>query len=438
MAQAGNKIIDIKRLRFRKHSHKMFRLFLTALLCVCITVLCGLKVYSYHKSIPSQLYFRARQEQEYDFGLPATGRVRMASGGQKSNIPEGAVTIDLSGPIKLLTGDQDSYDMEVRLFGILPIKNVGIHVIEDKRLIPMGIPVGIYMRCKGVLVIGVAEFESLGGETVSPGKNLLSSGDYIYSVGGKEVQNKEDLVNAIKNCNGQSILLDVERDGKSREVILKPEQNSLGEYKAGIWVRDNVQGVGTMTYLESDGGFGALGHGIADVDTGQVMEVKDGFLYMTEIVELRKGENGYPGEMTGRIIYDDQFIMGRIDRNCAQGVFGICSIETLKQPLQEPVPIGLKQEIELGPAEILCTLEDTPQKYQVEITKIHLDQDFINRGIELKVTDPELLRSTGGIIQGMSGSPILQNGKLIGAVTHVLVNAPEKGYGIFIENMLGE
>ncbi len=438
MAHLNKKIIDIKRVRYRKKSHKMLRLFLTAMLCVGITAMCGLKVYSYHKRIPSNLYFLARQEQEYDFGLPATGRVRMTSGGQKSNIPEGAVTIDLSGPVKLLTGDQDSYDMEVRLFGILPIKNVGIHVIEDKRLIPMGIPVGIYMRSKGVLVIGVAEFENIYGETVSPAKAYLKSGDYIYSVDGEKVENKDELVNAIKNCNGQSVLLQVERDGTSREVILKPEQNSLGEYKAGIWVRDNVQGVGTMTYLEGDGSFGALGHGIADVDTGQVMEVRDGFLYRTEIVELRKGENGFPGEMTGRIIYDDQFIMGRIEKNCAQGVFGKCSIETLEQPLQESIPIGLKQEIELGPAEILCTLEDTPKRYQVEITKLHLDQDYINRGIELKVTDPELLGSTGGIIQGMSGSPIIQNGKLIGAVTHVLVNAPEKGYGIFIENMLGE
>lgn len=417
---------------------KVFRLFMIATLIFSVTALSGLKIYSYNNRIPSTLYFWAEGEQEYDFSIPATGCVRMVSGDGNRSLSGEAITVNLSGPVKMLTGGQDRYDMEIRLFGILPIKNVDIHVIEGRQLIPMGTPVGIYMRCRGILVVGVSEFETITGEVAAPAKELLKPGDYLLSVGGRDLESKEDLIEEISHCDGQSLVLNVEREGREREVILKPQPNMLGEYKAGIWVRDNVQGVGTMTYLEGDGSFGALGHGIADVDTGLVMEVRDGILYQTEIVDLRKGENGFPGEMTGRIIYDDKYILGEIYKNTLQGVFGECNLNTLNLPIQDPMPIGLKQDIRLGKAQILCTLEDEPRLYDVEITKLHLEKDYVNRGIELKVTDPELLRETGGIIQGMSGSPILQDGKIIGAVTHVLVNAPEKGYGIFIENMLEE
>lgn len=438
MENLTNKIIHINNYRQKHKKHLMLRLFAAALFFVSLTAVLGLKIYSYHQRIPSTLYFMAEQEQELNLGVPATGKVTITSGSSRAGDIGNSVTVDLSSPVKMLTGGQDHYGMEVRLFGLLPIKNIDIRVIEGKQLIPMGTPVGIYMRCKGVLVIGVSEFETISGEMTAPAKNLLKAGDYVQKVNGVELDGKDALIQEIKNSGGKSLQLTIERDGVEKDVLVRPRQNALGEYKLGIWVRDNVQGVGTMTYLEADGSFGALGHGIADVDTGLIMEVKDGFLYQTEIVDLRKGENGFPGEMTGRIVYDDQFILGAIDKNCAQGVFGSCILQAFDQAREEPLPIGFKQEIELGPAEILCTLDDTPRRYQVEITKLHLDQDNVNRGIELKVTDPELLRETGGIIQGMSGSPILQNGKIVGAVTHVLVNAPERGYGIFIENMLEE
>lgn len=407
------------------------RLFLLAFAIISITSLLGFAYYSYHSAIPSNLYFRAEDEQAYHFGVPATGTVQAVSGGPKS-------TVDLSGTITLRTGRQDTYDMKVRLFGIIPIKNVNIHIIENKELIPMGTPVGIYMKSNGVLVIGTAEFQTMDGDMAAPAKGILESGDYILSANGKEMEDKQDFVDCIENSSGRRVTLMVDRNGKELEVNLWPRKNISGQYKAGVWVRDNVQGVGTLTYLDNNGKFGALGHGITDGDTGVILNVKSGILYQTKIVDLRKGENGNPGEMTGRIVYDDSFILGEISNNCAKGVFGTYTDKILQMAKEDALPIGFKQEIELGPAQILSTIDDEPQKYEVEITKIHLDHDNVNRGIEIKVTDAELLRETGGIIQGMSGSPIIQNGKIIGAVTHVLVNAPERGYGIFIENMLDE
>ena len=181
-----------------------------------------------------------------------------------------------------------------------------------------------------------------------------------------------------------------------------------------------------MTFIDGDGNFGALGHGITD----------EGALYQTEIIAIKKGTSGDPGEMTGMIIYSEDRVLGEITDNSVQGIFGSCNRKALELTEADPLPIALKQEIALGPAQILCTVEEEPEYYDVEITAVHLDHDNVNRGIELKVTDPELLGLTGGIIQGMSGAPIIQNDKFVGAVTHVLVNSPEKGYGIFIENMI--
>ena len=182
--------------------------------------------------------------------------------------------------------------------------------------------------------------------------------------------------------------------------------------------------------------FNALGHGINDVDTSALMTLKDGTLYHTEIIGITRGRNGSPGELTGFIEYDDRNIMGTITENTAKGIFGICTPEVAESSSYDFMPIGLKQEIEKGPAKIICSLGNGTEVYDIEITDINLENDNINRGIVLKITDARLLSTTGGIVQGMSGSPIVQNGKIIGAVTHVLVQDSTKGYGIFIETML--
>lgn len=192
-----------------------------------------------------------------------------------------------------------------------------------------------------------------------------------------------------------------------------------------------------MTFVDERGNFGALGHGINDVDTSALMELDEGLLYHTNIISIKKGTNGSPGELTGMISYSEKNVIGTIRDNTSAGIFGSCDIskmDSLKDARM--LPIGLKQEIRLGDAQILCTVGDEKEYYGIEITEVRLDHDNVNRGIVIKITDPELLSLTGGIVQGMSGSPIIQDGKLIGAVTHVLVQDSTRGYGIFIENML--
>lgn len=410
--------------------------------CLCVMLLlagAGLMGYGYYlvdSSIPSILHIRAGSEEALELDIPAKGEILNVSRQGQSNIPEGAVSVDLSRPVTMKTGSPDTLLMQVKLFGILPLKQIGIRVIEDQELIPVGVPIGIYVKTEGVLVVGTGEFHSADGEKVSPAKNIVKSGDYVLKLNGEEITEKDDLISRIENGDGAEQILTIRRGEECFDVKICPVRDQSGKYKIGVWVRDNAQGVGTMTYIDSQGNFGALGHGINDVDTSTLMEMNDGTLYQTEIISIQKGTAGHPGEMTGMIVYADDRVLGDITGNSARGIFGKCNNKALALGTEEALPIGLKQEIEKGPAQILCTVDGTTRYYNIEITDVHLDHDNVNRGIELKVTDPELIALTGGIVQGMSGAPIIQNGKFIGAVTHVLVQDSTRGYGIFIENML--
>lgn len=240
----------------------------------------------------------------------------------------------------------------------------------------------------------------------------------------------------ITQSEGEEMIMTIRRGDADTEVKIKPEGNQSGEWKLGIWIRDNAQGIGTMTYVDTDDTFGALGHGINDVDTSTLMQLGEGTLYKTEIVGITRGKDGSPGELTGYIEYDNENVIGEITQNTEEGIFGVCNDEIVTQTPYEPIPIALKQEVEIGHAQIICSVSGEPKFYDIEVEELHLEDDNVNRGLVIKITDEELLTLTGGIIQGMSGSPIIQNGKLVGAVTHVLVQDATSGYGIFIENML--
>ncbi len=398
----------------------------------------GLGVFEYYhlyNSLPSVLRIKSGEIQVLDFGLPMTGEIVAVSDPGQSNLPE-EIKLDLSEKIELQMWESRDYLMDIKLFGYLPFKQVDICVIGDMELIPAGIPVGLYVETNGLMVISVGEFEGEQGIHYSPAKYILKTGDYILECNGKAVSDKDTFIQDVEACDGEAIELKIQRKDMVQTVSVQPEKNSAGEYKIGVWIRDNAQGVGTLTYVDAEGRFGALGHGVTDVDTSMLMEVEDGTLYQTEIVSIKKGKVGEPGEMTGMIIYNEDRILGDIDYNGKEGIFGVCNEEGMKLCKEQPLPIGLKQEIKKGPAQIYCTLEEEPKYYSVEITDIKMDHDNVNRGIELQVTDLELMEKTGGIVQGMSGSPIIQDGKIVGAVTHVLVNDPTRGYGIFIENML--
>lgn len=304
----------------------------------------------------------------------------------------------------------------------------------DKEILvyPSGQSCGIKIISDGILVLSVTDIN----DNPSPAKMAgIRPGDFIKKVNREELKNSKDFINKVKELKSQEFEIEYERDGKILKTKLTP-LNLNNEYVLGMWVRDSVAGLGTLTFYTLDKQkFAALGHSIADIDTGETMPVKNGELVFSKIVSLKKGEQGTPGGLTG-IFLEDSKEIGTIYENSSFGIYGNLSEKEIVPDI-DPVPIGLKKEVSLGKAEIISTIEnDTPQKFEVEIIKINKQEKPDIKGMVIKITDKELLQKTGGIIQGMSGSPIIQNGKLVGAVTHVFINDPTKGYGIFIENMI--
>lgn len=323
-----------------------------------------------------------------------------------------------------------------------------------RKLLPCGIPVGIYLETKGVLVTEVTAVTASDGKTVIPCSGLLEAGDYILEVNRQELTSKEQFRDIVKDSRGKKLQLTVEHDGKQQEVSINPVLTDAKEYIAGLWIRDNMHGIGTLTWLDEEGDFAALGHCISDIDTGGLMEIDHGQLYHAEIYSLVKGSVNQPGSLAGAIDYRMRSCVGTVNKNTDQGVFGSGNSEIRnlimerlssyyhKESFQSlwkeaALEVATADEIQDGKAQMLNCFNGECFLYDIEICKISgSDSSYENIDLEITVTDSGLLKQTGGILQGMSGSPIIQNGKFVGAVTHVFVNDPAKGYGIFIENML--
>ena len=416
-----------------KVENKKYQLFLLVALIVSSGTLFTTWYLHWYEKVPSNIKIKAGVEQTLDLEVPATGHIYKKS---ESVNNDNAIYVNFGKAVTVKADSLQSYQVDLKLFGIFPLKSVDIDIIEDRELIPAGIPIGIYVETEGVLVIGIGEFENNQGMEASPAKYLLQEGDYILEVNGVPIESKKALVECISLSEGKPMTLKIERQEKTFDIKIQPVMNQNEEYKLGIWIRDNAQGVGTLTFLGESNTFGALGHGINDVDTGELLHLDTGSLYLTDIIAIRKGSNGNPGEMTGVIDYSPNRKIGKIYENCEKGIFGTCSNKVLSQLEEESLPICLKQDVKVGAAQIISTIGNTREYYDIEIEEIYLDHYNVNREILIHVTDEELLEKTGGIIQGMSGSPIIQNGKIVGAITHVFVNDPTQGYGIFIDEML--
>ena len=390
-----------------------YRLFLFGFLLADLIAAGVLSLEELKDRIPDTVYIRYGQEE----GLGDSLDIPLIT------YPE---TIDVS--------DRGSYQIPCSLLGMLPLKNVQVETVEDQWVCVSGNPVGLYMETQGVLIVDTGEITNQNGIALEPAANIVQPGDYILEVNGKTVSRKRELIAEIEDCQGENVELVVNRKGEEIPLSLEPVLTQEENYKLGIWVRDNTQGIGTMTYVDEKGRFGALGHGISDTDTGELLDVSGGELYQAQIVSIIRGAQGVPGELSGYIEYEDEKKIGTIEKNTDIGIFGQIFSDT--QISGEKVKIGYKQEVKKGKAQILMQLEGKVEYYDIEITDIYSSQQDTNKPFQIQVTDPELLAKTGGIVQGMSGSPILQDGKLIGAVTHVFVQDSSKGYGIFIENML--
>lgn len=328
-----------------------------------------------------------------------------------------------------------SYQIRCKWLGVLPLKTIKVHTVEKQEVLVSGSPVGIYMETKGVLVIDSGEITDREGIRRTPAEHIIQSGDYICEIDGKVLTGKRQLMQLVRENQGEPMELQVIRHQETIKLEMTPVETEDGSYKLGIWVRDNIQGIGTLTYVEPDGTFGALGHGISDADTGERLEISDGDLYRADILSIRKGTAGTPGELRGVINYREENRIGTICGNSQYGIRGQLEPGKYTESMKK-IPTGLKQEIQTGKAEIRCDIGDGIREYQCEILEIDSNARDTNKCFVLRITDDDLLSRTGGIVQGMSGSPVLQNGKLIGAITHVFVNDPTKGYGIFIENMM--
>ncbi len=333
----------------------------------------------------------------------------------------------------VLNNPNQTYDANLKLMNIIPLKNVKVQVVEENKVIPCGVPFGVKIFTDGVVVVGISEVK-VNQSTVNPAKEAgLKIGDVILSINNNTVNSNEEVAKYVQNCNGQSLTLSVRRENMTFSTEIYPVKSEDSSYKAGLWVRDSSAGIGTLTYYDQDQQvFAGLGHGICDIDTSELMPLRNGDIVPATINGIVKGEKGTPGELRG--YFSDQASIGTLLANVNTGVYGTMG----KSPVQnEPIKVAMKQQVKPGKAQILTTIDgQTPQYYDIEIESVNYKEHTPTKNMIIRITDPKLLETTGGIVQGMSGSPIIQNGMLVGAVTHVFVNEPERGYGIFAENMI--
>lgn len=348
------------------------------------------------------------------------------------NVGKAYVCQALNSSSRSLKNDENEYVTSVKLFNIFPVKNSKVTVTQRKYVTPGGTVFGIRLYTKGVMVIRIDGVTTPSGNR-SPGKEAgLKEGDMIISVDGVEITRNKELSSALASSGGKAMKLVIERNGEEKTLKFTPALSDEGTYKGGLWIRDSTAGIGTLTWYDSSNGiFAGLGHAVCDVDTGEVMPLSGGDAVEATIKGCYKGTAGTAGELCG--VFSSGAI-GNLYVNSSTGVYGVMNTPEARSTL---LPVALRQEVKTGEARIICTVDESgPKYYEAEITKVLASTSDNQRNLTIKITDESLIEKTGGIVQGMSGSPIVQNGMLVGAVTHVFVDDPTEGYGIFAENML--
>ena len=326
-----------------------------------------------------------------------------------------------------------SYTASLKLFGLFPVKDVAVKVVDATSVVPCGTPFGIKMFTDCVLVVGMSAVDTPTG-SYNPAKSSgIKVGDVIVSINGETVSSTEQVAQRVEESGGKSLTFKIRRDNILFDVQFVPAKSvNENRWKAGLWVRDSSAGIGTLTfYSPSSQVFAGLGHPVCDVDTGETLPLSSGEIVPAKIYSVNRGVSGTPGELRGGF---EKGTLGNLTVNGETGIYGTLSnLPTLN----DPVPVAMKQQVKSGSAQVLTTIDGTtPKLYDIRIDQVRYNDSSPTRNMVIVITDQELLDKTGGIVQGMSGSPILQDGKLIGAVTHVFVNDPTKGFAIFAENML--
>lgn len=335
--------------------------------------------------------------------------------------------------------DAGEVQFQLKLLGLIPVKKFDVNIVDRPKLVPGGNAIGVKLNTKGVLVVAVTDVIGIDGKRYNPAKDAgIKPGDNILKINDIEVKDAKHVVDLLNQFKDEKIKVEIDRNNIKYEVETTPVKSLQDNcYRLGIWVRDKTAGIGTLTFYDKDSKiFGALGHGITDINTGNLLNVNYGKIINAKISNIEQGKKGSPGEIKG-IFYETEKELGEIVKNSNYGIFGVLNDEFINSNGVEPIPIGFKEEVKKGKAYILATVSDNKvEKFEIEIIDIQFQEKPEQKSMTIRVTDKRLLEKTGGIVQGMSGSPIIQDGKLIGAVTHVFVNDPVKGYGVFIEWML--
>ena len=346
----------------------------------------------------------------------------------------------LSGNINIESKGEGKTQLHVDLFGFIPLKNISVTVGDERMLVPGGQSIGVMLYTDGALIVGCSDIELSDGSTVNPGRDAgLAPGDVIKMVNGVRIQNAAHLSKIINSIAYGNIELLIERDGREHTVLVRAAEDSYDNmFRLGLWVRDSTAGVGTLTYYDPvTNMFGGLGHAITDVDTGETLSVRNGEVIFSDVIEVVKSSEGSPGAL--KSCFDPtREVFARIRENTQYGLYGSCEYSP-ENNLYDLLPAASHNQVHTGDATILCSIDPSGVKeYSCEIISTSRQFSPAQKSFVIEVKDDTLLNATGGIVQGMSGSPVLQDGRIVGAVTHVIVNQPKTGYGLYIDWMLNE
>jgi len=395
--------------------------------------------FTYLFRFPDEIRLTEFTTHRLSVGLPLSATFQSETAAV-AKVNETPVTDDLrlrlGRPLLIQTDSSGTAEMTIGAFG-LPLRRVTLDVVPEVEIIPLGLAIGVRINTDGVMVLGTGSFAGFNGESHSPADGILQAGDLIISANGTEINSKEELSEYVMSSTGEIIFV-VHRDGKDLKLTITPQLAYTDNVKRiGAWVRDSTKGIGTLTFFDPQTGmFGALGHGIMDVDTKKLMSVRTGVIMPSSVVGVKRGARGLPGELEGRV--DTTEVLGQILANNSNGLYGTLEPEIEKEISNlQAMPIALRSQITEGEATILTSVNGSAvREFKITIESVNRFAADDTKGMVIRITDPDLLKITGGIVQGMSGSPILQNGRVVGAVTHVFVQDPAKGYGIFIESMV--
>lgn len=357
-----------------------------------------------------------------------------------SHDKENKLSLNLKNSYSIKPTNKGIANLKFKLLGLFSIKDIKVNVLDEIYVIPGGEAIGVKLNTKGVLVVATSEIEGIDGKLYNPAKEAgIKVGDSITMIDGIKVEDADHVVELLNNIKNNKVKIEIERNNTAFTTEVTPVKSKQdNSYRLGIWVRDKTAGIGTLTFYEPNSKkFGALGHAITDIDTGTLMKTENGEILKAKVSSIEQGKKGNPGELRG-MFFDTGEVLGKIENNSSFGIYGTIYNDKFLQQ-NKLMPIGSQNEVEIGKAHILANIEgDMVEKFEIEIVKLEEQNTPKAKSMIIKITDKKLLEKTGGIVQGMSGSPIIQNDKVIGAVTHVFVNDPTKGYGIYIEWMLKE